>query len=84
MEQSEILQRLNKIVVQALGDESVALTPSTTADDVPGWDSFNHVNIIVGAEIEFGVKFNASELEDLRNVGDFVALIEKRLQGKKK
>jgi acyl carrier protein len=32
--------------------------------------------------MEFGVKFNASELEDLKNVGDFVALIEKRLAKK--
>jgi acyl carrier protein len=49
---------------------------------VEGWDSFNHINIIVGAEMEFGVKFNASELEELKNVGDFVALIEKRLAKK--
>lgn len=83
MEQQEILRRLTKIIRQVLGDDGIALTPRTTAEDVPGWDSFNHINIIVGAEVEFGVKFNASELEDLKNVGDFLALIEKRLAPKK-
>lgn len=78
MDQTEIYQRLTKIFTQVLGDDSIALKPTTTAEDVPGWDSFNHINIIVGVEVEFGVKFNASELEDLKNVGDFVALIEKR------
>jgi acyl carrier protein len=82
MDQREIYQRLTKIFIQVLGDEQMVLKPATTAEDVPGWDSFNHVNIIVGAEMEFGVKFNASELEDLKNVGDFVALIEKRLAKK--
>jgi acyl carrier protein len=83
MEQSEILERLKKIIGQVLGEDPVGLTLTTTADDVPGWDSFNHINIIVGAEADFGVKFNASELEDLKNVGDFVTLIEKRLAKKK-
>jgi acyl carrier protein len=82
MSQSEILERLKKIFVQVLGEDSLVLTPATTAEDVPGWDSFNHINIIVGAEMEFGVKFSASELEDLKNVGDFVALIEKRMTKK--
>jgi acyl carrier protein len=80
--QSEILERLKKVIVQVLGDDQIVLTLTTTAEDVEGWDSFNHINIIVGAEMEFGVKFNASELEDLKNVGDFVALIEKRLAKK--
>ncbi len=83
MDRPQILQRLTQIIRQVLGDDQIALTPATTAEDVPGWDSFNHVNIIVGAEVEFGVKFNASELEDLKNVGDFAALIEKKLANKK-
>ncbi len=83
MTQSDILERLTKIIGQVLGDDQIVLTLSTTAEDVAGWDSFNHINIIVGAEVEFGIKFNASELEDLKNVGDFVALIEKRSVKKK-
>ncbi|HXL73769.1 MAG TPA: acyl carrier protein [bacterium] len=82
MNQPEILERLTKVIRQALGNDQIILTLHTTAEDVEGWDSFNHINIIVGAEMEFGVKFNASELEELKNVGDFVALIEKRLTKK--
>jgi acyl carrier protein len=83
VENSGTLERLKKIIHQVLGDDQAVLTLDTTAQDVPGWDSFNHINIIVGAEMEFGVKFNASELEELKNVGDFVALVEKRLEKKK-
>ncbi len=83
MDSSEILTRLTRIITQVLGDDSIVLNLATTAQDVPGWDSFNHINIIVGTEAEFGIKFNASELEDLKNVGDFVALVEKRMAKKK-
>jgi acyl carrier protein len=82
MTPSEILKRLTKVIGQVLGNEDVKLTLKSTAEDVEDWDSFNHINIIVGAEMEFGVKFNASELEELKDVGDFVALIEKRLTKK--
>lgn len=83
MPQSEILERLKKIIGQVVGNDEITINRDTTAEDVPGWDSFSHNNIIVGAEMEFGVKFNTAEMEDLKNVGDFVALIEKRLAKKK-
>lgn len=83
MTQPEILEKLAKIIGQIVGNDQLAITSRTTADEVPGWDSFNHINIIMGAEMEFGIRFNVAELESLKNVGDFVALIEKRLTSKK-
>lgn len=83
MTQSEILERLKKIISQVVGNDQINLNKDTTADGVPGWDSFNHINIIMGAEMEFGIRFNVAELEGLKSVGDFVALIEKRLAAKK-
>ena len=82
MNQPEILERLAKIIGQVVGNDQIALTPATTADEVPGWDSFNHINIIMGVEMEFGIRFNVAELEGLKNVGGFIALIEKRLAAK--
>ena len=83
MNQSEILERLKKIIGQVVGNDQITLNTDTTADDVPGWDSFNHINIIMGAEMEFGIRFNVAELEGLKNVGEFMALIEKHLAKKK-
>lgn len=83
MTQPEILKRLKEIIGQVVGNDQIVLTNNTTADEVPGWDSFNHINIIMGAEMEFGIRFNVSELENLKNVGDFVVLIEKHLTTKK-
>ena len=82
MTQSEILERLKKIVGQVVGNDQITLNVDTMADDVPGWDSFNHINIIMGVEMEFGIHFNVAELENLKNVGGFVSLIEKRLANK--
>ncbi len=80
---TEILDRLKKIIGQVVGNDQITLNSDTTADEVPGWDSFNHINIIMGVEMEFGIRFNVAELESLKNVGDFTTLIEKRLANKK-
>jgi len=59
-----------------LDQPHLAITMRTTADEVEGWDSFNHVNIVVAIENEFGINFNTAEMEELREVGEIVKLIE--------
>ena len=74
--------RLNAIFCDIFDDDSIVLTPDTTADDIEVWDSFNHVSLIVAVETQFGIKFQTAEIEQLRNVGDFVAQIDRKLAGK--
>lgn len=63
-------------------DESAApLKPETKASDVPGWDSVSHVVLILAIEKHFRVKFTASEIGRLQNVGDLGDLIEKKRAG---
>jgi len=79
MEQSDIYKSLEEIFQEVFDDEGISLTQETSAEDIPEWDSFNHVNIVVASEMRFGVRFRASELEELNNVGDFVKLVQEKL-----
>jgi len=78
MESPEIMEELTGIFRDVLNDESLKLTPELTAADVPQWDSFNHINIVAATEVHFGIKFKTAELEQLRNVGEFVKLIDSK------
>jgi acyl carrier protein len=40
----------------------------------------NHITIVVEAERRFGVRFQTGEIEELKTVGDFPALIAKKAQ----
>ncbi len=75
MTHDEILAQLTEIFRTVLDDDGLVLTPATTAADIPAWDSMNHITIVVEAERHFGIKVRTAEIEELRNVGDFVALI---------
>ncbi len=74
----QIYAGLNDIARDLFGDDTVRLGPATTAADIPEWDSFNHINFIVAAELRFGIKFNTVEIEALKNVGDMAALIARK------
>ncbi len=76
MQEEEIFEKLADVFEQVM-DTDVALTPSLTADDVPEWDSLSHVRLIITVERTFRVKFAASEVTGLKNLGDLVSLIKK-------
>lgn len=74
----EIMDGITEVVREALDDDTIILTPNSVAGDFAGWDSFKHIAIVVATEIRFGVKFRTAEIESLKEIGDFVALIQKK------
>jgi acyl carrier protein len=79
VDKNEILAQLTEIFREIFDDETIILTPETTADDIEQWDSFNHVNLIVATEQRFGIRFQTAEIEVLKNVGELVAAIAAKL-----
>lgn len=64
-----------KETFRAVFKRDVEVTPLLSAADVKGWDSFAQISIIVATEEHYGVEFTSEELDTLKNVGDFVAMV---------
>ncbi|HEX3536702.1 MAG TPA: acyl carrier protein [Stellaceae bacterium] len=79
MQTNEIYEKLTELFRELFADDSIVLTPQSTADDIDGWDSFTHISVIVAVETRFGVKMTTAEIEGLANVGSLVAAIETKL-----
>lgn len=79
MTNAEIIKALTEIFRENFDDDSINLAEKTTADDIEGWDSFNHINILAAAEIRFGIKFQTAEIEGLRNVGQLAQLVAEKV-----
>jgi acyl carrier protein len=79
----EILAQVRDIIADVLDQPDLQVTRDTTANDVEGWDSFNHINIVVAVESHFGIKVHTAEIEEVRNVGELIDLVEKKLKSKK-
>jgi len=72
-------ERLQEIFRDLFDDDSIVLADSTSAKDVPGWDSLKNVRLIVQIEKAFKIRFGTGEVVGLNNVGDLLALIDKKL-----
>ena len=67
-----LLKELEKIFRDILDEESLILTAETTANDVDGWDSLTHIQLIVAVEKQFNVKFSSKEILSWKNVGELI------------
>ena len=73
-----LIEKVNDIFRMVFDDETITVTEKTTANDVEGWDSLSHINLILAVESLFGIRFSSKELCSLRNVGDLVGVIESK------
>lgn len=71
----DILKEISIIIRDITGDDDAELTANTVADDVDGWDSVNHIKIILAIESEFSVHFDMSQVSAVEKVGDLVELV---------
>lgn len=79
MTREEVFQKLNSVFQDVFDDDSIKVSPDTTADDIEDWDSLEHINLMVAVEKAFGMKFSMAEVTGLKNVGEMVDVILKRL-----
>ena len=79
---SNIFRIFTRIVQNALCDDSLVLTLQTTAREVKGWDSLKQALIIMEVEEKFGFTLHSREIDSIKCVGDFVAIIGRRTQRK--
>ena len=75
-----ITQELKRVILMALKLDDWNIEDETIATQVPGWDSLNHVNVILAVEKHFGVRFKPVEILKLKNIGDLQRLLTSKLQ----
>ena len=72
MTEAELLALFSQLLGELLGQDPPALTLATRREDVPGWDSFTYINLIVAIETRLKIKFRVAEVESFENVGAIV------------
>ena len=78
MEKERVLKEVENIFRDILDEESLNLTRETTANDVDGWDSLTHIQLIVAIEKHFKVKFSSKEILSWKNVGELLDSLQTR------
>ena len=79
MARDEIFNELNTIFRNNFDDESITLKDTTSSGDIEDWDSLEQINLVMAIQNKFKVKFNIEEVNAMKNVGEMVDFIMRKL-----
>ena len=75
---SEVYERITLIFRDVFDDDEIIPNEEMTAADVSAWDSLSNIRLVVAVEEEFNIQFSTGEVAGLKNVGEFVRVIQSR------
>jgi acyl carrier protein len=79
MDRNTVIHDLTPIFQDVLDLADLKLVADSNAQNVDGWDSLAHVNLIVAIEKHYKIKFALGELQGLKNVGEMADLIQRKV-----
>jgi acyl carrier protein len=79
MEKNEILIQVQDVFCDILDEESIILGYETTSNDIDGWDSLTHIQLVVAIEKHFKIKFSSSEILSWKNIGEMITSLSVKL-----
>lgn len=77
--ESKILARLTNVFRDVFGDKNLEINSDSNAETLEDWDSLRHISLITGIEAEFEIRIALGEITDLKNVGDMITLISRKI-----
>ncbi len=79
---TDILQKLQPIFCDVMDNPKLVINRESNGHNVDGWDSLAHINLVSAIESEFKIRFALGELQELKNVGDMIDMMERKLASK--
>ncbi len=82
MEVKDFEETMNLIFKDVFSLRDFVLNNAMTARDVPGWDSINHIRLVLKIESTFKVKFTIKEIQSFDNVGSLLSVTQKKIDSR--
>lgn len=55
---------------------SIVLSPASTPETTPGWDSMAHLEFVMALEAAFGIRMSSHDIMNMTNLGAAIAIVE--------
>jgi acyl carrier protein len=79
---SDVREDFETVCRQIFKDQNLSINREQTAADIKGWDSLNHIRLVLALEKKFSIKFKSSEVMRLKNLGEFIDMISAKISQK--
>ena len=64
------MKNINKILVKVFGISEENISDDATMNDIPGWDSLTHMDLITAIEESLGIELNGDEIAEMTSFGN--------------
>ncbi|MBF0178491.1 MAG: acyl carrier protein [Magnetococcales bacterium] len=72
-------EQIKRLMADILDLEPQAIDDATAMESVASWDSFNHLNLCLALEQEFGITLTVAEMEGMTSYYDICQAIREKL-----
>lgn len=72
-------QTIKDVMAVVLNIDAGKIHDDTSMDNTPGWDSANHINLVLALEDEFSMSFEVTELEMMTSYYEIVGVVGSKL-----
>ena len=71
-------EKLYQIISEVFSVDVSKIDDNTSPENLEQWDSFNFYVLLNEIEKEFNIKFDIDETLEIKKIGDFKSLLQKR------
>jgi acyl carrier protein len=75
---TSVLDTVRRIASDVLELPLTQVTDQTSPGTAANWDSVQHLNLVLALEQAFAVTFEPEELDQMKNIGEVVTLVERK------
>jgi acyl carrier protein len=72
------VMKLEELFATVLREPVAALSDTASPTTVRSWDSLRHIELVMAAEAQYGVRFETSEVVTIRTLGCMRDLLEQK------
>ena len=73
----DILQTIRTVASEFVTTNESEITPTTSLDDIDGWSSFAHINIMLLLEETLKISFQTDDISSADSIQDLIDIISK-------
>jgi acyl carrier protein len=73
--QNSALEKVRDVVARTFKVSPETVTPQTSLNQLPGWDSLSHLTLMMEVERELSVRFPTKEISNPSSVGEICDLL---------
>ncbi len=70
---------LKQVMATVLGVPADAIGPDASQDNIPGWDSLKHMNLVLALEQAFGVEVPDEDAAEITSYALIKVVLQERL-----